>query len=201
MVPIVFLFIRGNLLVSLVVEYHFPCARRCLNSASWNKGIAFILKWHICHPTMVLQGRGSWTFGWMSPGFVFCNSVCSNSGVLYGQSKSTLNTICRPKHEGMSSWKEFFPIYLKILYEPYHKGFSFLYGLVKRSFLRCNHTRSPIWNEWEKQFLWCWTLYFTLAHCNISCASFGCCIFHLENSMFFDLLSSQSRFRSTVLIN
>ena len=132
MVPIVCSYIWGNMLVSLVAEYHFPYVGSFPTLATWNKGIAFILVWHICHPTMVSQGRGSWTSGWISSGSVVYKSLSSNIVVWYGWNRSTLNTRCRPRHEGMLSWKLFSPICLRIMYGPYSKGFSFMYGPVKR---------------------------------------------------------------------
>ena len=103
-------------------------------------------------------------------GFCVCNSFCSNNGAWYGRSWSTLKIGCRPRHAGMSSWKSFSPIYLRILYGPYCKGFIFLYGPVKHSFFRCNQTWPPIWNEWGIRCLSFRALAFAFAHYNISCA-------------------------------
>ena len=138
MFPIFFSYKWGNLLVSLVEKYHFPNVGSCLNLATLNKGIAFILVSCMCHPTLGSQGRGSWTSGWMSLSFFFRKSLCSNSGAWYGRTRSTLNIRCSLGHEGMLSWKLFSPIFLRILYGTYRKGFIFLNRPVKNSFLRCN---------------------------------------------------------------
>ena len=172
MVSIVYSFRWGNLLATSIEEYHFPCVGSYPTLATWNKGMEFILVWCMHHPTMVSQIIGSWTSGWMSSSSVVCKSLCSNSGAWYGRIRSTLKTGCRPSNPGMSSWKAFSPICLRILYGPYHKGFIFLYGPVKRSFFICNQTWSPIWNEWEIRCLSCQDLPFALSHCNISCAFF-----------------------------
>ena len=172
MVSTVYSFRWGNLSATSLAEYHFPCTGSCLALATWNKGMDSILVWHTRRPKMVLQIRGSWTSGWMSLGSAICKSFCSNNGAWYGWHRSTLNTGCITKHEGMSSWKVFSPKFLRILYRPYHRGLSFLYGLVKRSFFRWNQTWSLIWNEWG---VWCWSclaLTFSLAHWKIYGACF-----------------------------
>ena len=143
----------GNLLVSSAVEYHFPSTGICPALATWNKGMEFILVWGMHCRTMVSQGRYSWTSKRFFLGSAFCKLFCSNKGAWYGWSISTLNTECRPKHEGMPSYKVFSLICLRILYGPYCKGFIFLYGPLKCSFFRCNQNWSPIQNEWG---VWCW---------------------------------------------
>ena len=50
----------------------------------------------------------------MSSGCVVFKSLCSKNGAWYCQIKSTINTGCRRRHEGMSSWKSFSPIFLII---------------------------------------------------------------------------------------
>ena len=172
MISIVYLFTWGNLLATSLAEYHFPCTGSCPALATWNKGIESVLVRHIHHPTMVSQRRGSCISGWMSLGSSVCKSLCSNKGAGYSRSTSTLKTGCSPRNAGISIWKVFSPIYLRILYGLYCKGFIFLYGPVKRPLFRCNQTWSPIWNEWGIQCLSCWDLAFEFAHCNISCAFF-----------------------------
>ena len=162
----------GNLLATSLAEYHFPCMGSCPALSTWKNGMDFILVWRMSRPTMVSQGRGSWTSGWMSSGSVVYKSFCSNNGAWYGWSRSTLKIGYRTRHEGMSIWKVCLPICLTILYGPYRKGFIFQYGPVKCSFFRCNHTWSPIWNEWRIRCLSCRALAFALACCNISCACF-----------------------------
>ena len=172
MVSIVYSFRWENLLATSVAEYHFPCTGSCLALSTWNKGMDFIIVWHMRRPTMVSQRRGSWTCGWMSLGSVVCNWLCSNNGAWYRQSRSTLKIGCRPRHAGMSSWKVFSPICLRILYGPYRKGFVFLHGPMKRSLFRCNQTWSPICNEWGIRCLLCRALYFALTRCNVSYSCF-----------------------------
>ena len=113
MVPIVFSFKWGNLLVISVKEYHFPCVGNYLDLATWNKVFLFVLVWHMRRPMIVLQGRGSWTSRWIYSSSVFYNSFCSNGGAWYGRSRSTLNSGCKPKHEGMLRWKSIFSNMLK----------------------------------------------------------------------------------------
>ena len=168
MVSIVYSFRWGNLLANSIVEYHFPYMGIFPALATWKKGMEFVLVWCIHRPTMVLQRKGSWTSGWMSIGYIVCKSFCSNSGAWYGRSKSTLKTRCIPRNAGMSSWKAFSPICLRILYGPYHKCFIFLYGPVKRYLFRHNQTWSPVWNEWGIWCLSCRALAFSLSHWNIS---------------------------------
>ena len=171
MVSIVYSFTWGNLLANSVAEYHFSCAGSSPILATWNKGMEFFLVWRMRRAIMVSQRRGSWTSGWMSLGSTICKSFYSNNGAWYRWSRSILKTGCKIRHARMSIWKMFSPIFLRIRYGPYCKGFKFLYGPVKRSF-RCIQAWFPIWKEWG---MWClsyWDFDFSLAHCNISYACF-----------------------------